>query len=92
MEINEDDFEYDDFDNLIVDRNKKINEISYNHLNLSKKIVFETGEITYFYDVIDIKFKKNRDGKQQHNQHVLIQQVFNIPKTTWISFRMRKGT
>lgn len=43
------DFEYDGYGNLTVDRNKGIVEITYNHLNLPKKIVFETGEITYLY-------------------------------------------
>ena len=52
------DFEYDDYGNLIVDRNKGIREIFYNHLNLPKKIVFERGEITYLYDATGKKLKK----------------------------------
>src|SRR5690606_35899439 len=35
-----DDFEYDDYGNLIQDRNKGITEVTYNHLNLPKKITF----------------------------------------------------
>jgi hypothetical protein len=37
----DDDFEYDTYGNLIKDRNKEIDEIVYNHLNLPKKIIFE---------------------------------------------------
>jgi len=47
-----DDFEYDDYGNMIVDRNKKITNITYNHLNLPKKITFENNQsIEYIYPV-----------------------------------------
>ena len=53
------DFEYDTYGNLIIDRNKGITEISYNHLNLPKKITFGTqGTITYLYDATGQKLKK----------------------------------
>jgi RHS repeat-associated protein len=54
----EDDFEYDHYGNLILDRNKNINSITYNHLNLPKKIVFDVGEIHYIYDANGAKLKK----------------------------------
>ena len=53
-----DDFEFDDYGNLRVDRNKKIDEITYNHLNLPKKIIFERGEITYLYGATGKKLRK----------------------------------
>jgi len=44
------DFEYDDYGNLIVDNNKGITEIIYNHLNLPKKITVGTNRtIEYLY-------------------------------------------
>jgi len=53
------DFEYDTYGNLIIDRNKGITEISYNHLNLPKKITFGTqGTMTYLYDATGQKLKK----------------------------------
>ena len=56
---NDPDFEYDDYGNLIIDRNKGINEITYNHLNLPKKIVFENDNtIEYLYDANGTKLRK----------------------------------
>lgn len=53
------DFEYDAYGNLVVDRNKGITDISYNHLNLPVKITFVSGgKIEYFYDAMGIKLKK----------------------------------
>jgi hypothetical protein len=34
------DYHYDDFGNMIIDKNKNIESITYNHLNLPKKITF----------------------------------------------------
>jgi hypothetical protein len=46
-----DDYSYDDYGNLITDKNKNITAISYSHLNLPKKIVFGTGNtIEYIYN------------------------------------------
>lgn len=54
-----DDFEYDANGNLIVDNNKKIESISYNHLNLPKQILFQDGsQIAYVYDATGGKLKK----------------------------------
>src|SRR5690625_353224 len=58
QQANLDDFKYDDYSNLIKNKNKKINEITYNHLNLPKKIIFDTGEISYLYDATGVKLKK----------------------------------
>lgn len=54
-----DDYEYDDFGNMISDANKQINIIYYNHLNLPIKIVFRAGGIIeYLYNSAGIKVQK----------------------------------
>ncbi|WP_162144496.1 DUF6443 domain-containing protein [Aquimarina latercula] len=56
-----DDYVYDDNGNLIIDRNKEIFNISYNHLNLPEKITFNkngTKYIQYWYDASGNKLKK----------------------------------
>jgi len=56
----EDDYAYDDNGNLIKDQNKNITAITYNHLNLPKKITFGTGNtIDYIYNAIGEKLEKN---------------------------------
>src|SRR5690554_6132847 len=53
------DFEYDDYGNMVEDRNKKITNITYNHLNLPKKITFENNRfIEYIYGADDSKLRK----------------------------------
>src|SRR5690606_28507515 len=52
-------FDYDDYGNLIEDKNKGITAITYNHLNLPKKIEFgSTDGITYLYNANGQKIKK----------------------------------
>ena len=47
----DEDYSYDSNGNMIADKNKNITAISYNHLNLPKKITFgTTGSIEYFYN------------------------------------------
>ncbi|MGF6925539.1 RHS repeat-associated protein [Chitinophaga sp. W2I13] len=54
-----DDYAYDANGNLIKDENKKINTISYNHLNLAETIaITEKGEISYLYDANGTKLRK----------------------------------
>src|SRR5690606_1613255 len=54
-----DDYEYDQMGNLIRDRNKSIDSITYNHLNLPRKIYFSGGnEITYLYNADGVKLTK----------------------------------
>ncbi|WP_166919756.1 DUF6443 domain-containing protein [Flavobacterium poyangense] len=54
-----DDYTYDANGNLITDKNKKITTISYNHLNLPKKITFgTTGSIEYIYNATGQKLEK----------------------------------
>lgn len=56
----EDDYAYDPNGNLTKDQNKKVTEITYNHLNLPKKITFGTGNtIEYIYNAIGEKLEKN---------------------------------
>ena len=56
----EDDYDYDGNGNLTKDQNKKITEITYNHLNLPKKITFATGNtIDYIYNATGEKLEKN---------------------------------
>src|SRR5690554_176869 len=53
------DFEYDDYGNMVIDRNKEITNITYNHLNLPKKITFENNRsIEYLYAADGSKLKK----------------------------------
>jgi RHS repeat-associated protein len=58
----EDDYQYDANGNLTADANKKIQNITYNHLNLPVHIVFETGEITYLYNATGQKLQKSVEG------------------------------
>ncbi|WP_282088455.1 DUF6443 domain-containing protein [Aquimarina algiphila] len=57
-----DDFTYDDNGNMVIDRNKGIAGITYNHLNLPKTVSISnsegTGNITYIYDATGVKLKK----------------------------------
>ncbi len=57
-----DDFTYDDNGNMVIDRNKGITGITYNHLNLPKTVSISnaqgTGNITYIYDATGVKVKK----------------------------------
>lgn len=56
----EDDYAYDANGNLTKDQNKKVTEITYNHLNLPKKITFGTGNtIEYIYNATGQKLEKN---------------------------------
>lgn len=52
------DYTYDAFGNLKADKNKKITNITYNHLNLPTEITFAIGKITYTYDATGNKLKK----------------------------------
>ncbi|TEB41591.1 RHS repeat-associated core domain-containing protein, partial [Flavobacterium circumlabens] len=54
-----DDYTYDANGNLITDKNKNITAITYNHLNLPKKITFgTTGTIEYIYNAAGQKVQK----------------------------------
>src|SRR5690606_15174397 len=54
-----DDFEYDGNGNLKVDRNKGINSITYNHLNMPTSVSFDSGgAINYVYDASGTKLEK----------------------------------
>ena len=54
-----DDYKYDLFGNLILDTNKEITKISYNHLNLPVQINFANGgKINYLYKATGEKIRK----------------------------------
>ncbi len=57
-----DDFAYDENGNMIVDQNKGISSIIYNHLNLPETVSISnsegTGTISYIYDATGAKQKK----------------------------------
>ena len=52
------DFAYDDNGNMIVDRNKGITNIVYNHLNLPTRVTINEKHIDYTYDASGIKLRK----------------------------------
>ncbi len=55
-----DDYRYDPVGNMIVDFNKDITSIEYNHLNLPVKVVKGTGEyLTYRYDASGRKLEQH---------------------------------
>ena len=58
---NLDDYQYDDFGNMTIDRNKGITGINYNHLNLPNGIVFNNNlatVINYTYNASGAKVSK----------------------------------
>ncbi|MEO8234766.1 MAG: DUF6443 domain-containing protein [Flavobacterium sp.] len=55
----DDDYKYDGNGNLILDQNKGITAIIYNHINLPTKITFgATGNIVYIYNALGSKVQK----------------------------------
>jgi RHS repeat-associated protein len=55
-----DDYMYDAFGNMNKDENKGITNITYNHLNLPKKISFAgNNSITYIYNALGVKLRKD---------------------------------
>lgn len=57
-EVYRTEYGYDVDGNLTSDRNKGINSISYNHLNLPTRITTGDGTVDYVYDAIGTKLKK----------------------------------
>src|SRR5690606_30360994 len=58
---NDEEYEYDVFGNMTRDDNKQIAQITYNHLNLPKEIVFDgtpTRKINYLYNALGQKVEK----------------------------------
>lgn len=68
---NGDDYMYDANGNMIMDRNKTIHDLSYNHLNLPTYVLSEDdnneGEIRYTYDAAGVKLKKVFDNTMTGN-------------------------
>ncbi len=59
----DDDFDYDANGNMVIDKNKKISSIEYNHLNLPTRIIFDdpstySSAIDYKYDALGTKLEK----------------------------------
>ncbi|MBW3518755.1 colicin D domain-containing protein [Flavobacterium sp. NKUCC04_CG] len=52
------DYAYDSFGNLIIDKNKGITQIKYNHLNLPTEITMTAGKINYIYNAAGVKLQK----------------------------------
>jgi len=52
------DYVYDTFGNITQDKNKKITNVKYNHLNLPTEVVFNTGKINYIYDAAGTRLSK----------------------------------
>ncbi|WP_298509092.1 DUF6443 domain-containing protein [uncultured Kordia sp.] len=53
------DYMYDENGNIIKDKNKGINLITYNHLDLPEQITFDNNNtITYIYDATGVKLEK----------------------------------
>ncbi len=52
------DYEYDANGNMIIDRNKGITNITYNHLNLPVNVTLAGGTINYTYDASGNKLRK----------------------------------
>ncbi len=66
---NSDDYNYDANGNMIVDLNKKIDRIHYNHLNLPQRIEFMDGnKIEYTYTASGTKLSKKVIGNEQVEQ------------------------
>lgn len=64
-----DDYDYDNNGNLILDKNKSISSISYNHLNLPQQIIITgRGSITNMYDASGNRLKKT---VQENNNTVV---------------------
>ncbi|GAA4276091.1 DUF6443 domain-containing protein [Aquimarina mytili] len=53
--INDDDFEYDDNGNMIIDRNSGITDIKYNYLNLPYQVTINGKMISYVYGANGVK-------------------------------------
>ena len=75
--LNGTDYRYDDYGNMTEDKNKKIDKIFYNHLNLPVKIEFSTAghnQITYLYNAVGVKLGKivsEESGSIEHKTHYL---------------------
>lgn len=52
------DYQYDANGNMKVDKNKGIERIDYNHLDLPIRVYLTNGDIKYIYDATGIKLKK----------------------------------
>jgi RHS repeat-associated protein len=63
-------YEYDDFGNLKIDKNKGIINIKYNHLNLPIEITLENGKIEYFYTSDGVKVHKKVTQKVNNRDKV----------------------
>jgi RHS repeat-associated protein len=60
IDVNTDtDYTYDANGNMISDSNKRITNISYNHLNLPTRVTINGQNINYMYDANGVKLSKN---------------------------------
>jgi RHS repeat-associated protein len=78
-----DDYSYDANGNLVLDNNKAISSITYNHLNLPSVItVTGKGNISYTYDAAGNKLKKETTESNATVSHNGINYTTNITTTT----------
>jgi len=88
-----DDFDYDIFGNITQDLNKNITDIKYNHLNLSKEIVFENNQnkkIIYTYNALGQKLRK--EVKQETKTTTTdYQGIFHYQNDTLVFFTTAEG-
>jgi RHS repeat-associated protein len=67
--VNDNDYKYDNYGNMIVDKNKKIEIITYNHLNLPTEINFgDSGIIYYIYNAFGVKVAKQVRAPEVQDQ------------------------
>ncbi|NUY82747.1 RHS repeat-associated core domain-containing protein, partial [Flavobacterium sp. MAH-1] len=84
--VGEDDYAYDTYGNMTTDKNKDIDAITYNHLNLPLKILYHDGSfITYQYNATGTKVRKlvsKQVGSNQEQTTTVYQQGFQYENNT----------
>lgn len=91
----DDDYDYDDNGNLKYDKNKNIQSIAYNLLNLPETItVTGKGTITYKYDAAGIKLSKtvNETGQPQKTTTYLGDVTFENNNLQFVSTEEGRAT
>jgi RHS repeat-associated protein len=82
-----DDFGYDQNGNLLLDKNKGITSISYNHLNLPTQIVKGPDNVTFVYDAQGNKLTQQLVGSIQKTTDYVGELVFENNLLRYIKHR-----